>query len=150
MKPLEGIKVVELATYVAAPSTARMLADMGADVIKVEGLGGDQWREQGRVLCNTTDEENPYFDIYLVVERLTHIKDNLVSEQALANNFVEHIVNRNGYVSTIACPPIRLASYQREQSVPAPLLGENTDEIMRSFGYSEEQITEMKANAAVK
>ncbi len=43
-KPLEGIRVVELATYVAAPLVGRMLADLGAEVIKVEGRGGDAWR----------------------------------------------------------------------------------------------------------
>lgn len=41
MKPLEGVKVVELATYFAAPSCARLLADWGADVIKVESPKGD-------------------------------------------------------------------------------------------------------------
>ena len=30
-KPLEGIKVVELASFVAAPAAGRMLAEMGAD-----------------------------------------------------------------------------------------------------------------------
>ncbi len=33
---LEGIKVLEVANYVAAPSTCAMLADMGAEVIKIE------------------------------------------------------------------------------------------------------------------
>ena len=44
MKPLEGVKVVELATYFAAPSCARLLADWGADVIKVESPKGDPYR----------------------------------------------------------------------------------------------------------
>lgn len=44
MKPLEGIRVVELATYFAAPSCARLLADWGADVIKVEPPKGDPYR----------------------------------------------------------------------------------------------------------
>jgi crotonobetainyl-CoA:carnitine CoA-transferase CaiB-like acyl-CoA transferase len=42
--PLEGITVLELANWVAAPSCAALMADMGADVIKVEPLTGDGMR----------------------------------------------------------------------------------------------------------
>ena len=42
--PLSGVKVVELGTYVAVPSAARMLAEYGAEVIKVEPPNGDSWR----------------------------------------------------------------------------------------------------------
>lgn len=42
--PLQGIRVVELATIIAAPLGASFLADMGADVIKVEQIGGDPYR----------------------------------------------------------------------------------------------------------
>jgi len=63
-KPLDNIKVVELSTYVAAPATARILADFGAEVIKVESPSGDQWRETGRKMLNTTDDENPVWDLY--------------------------------------------------------------------------------------
>ncbi len=41
---LDGLKVVELSTYVAAPTCAKLLADMGAEVIKVESPAGDPWR----------------------------------------------------------------------------------------------------------
>src|ERR1700729_969403 len=39
-----GLKVVELASFIAAPAAATMLSDFGADVIKVEapGLGDPQ------------------------------------------------------------------------------------------------------------
>ena len=42
--PLAGIKVVEIATIIAAPLAASFLADMGAEVIKVEPVGGDPFR----------------------------------------------------------------------------------------------------------
>ena len=42
--PLEGIKVLEVANWLAAPSCAALMADMGADVVKVEPLAGDGYR----------------------------------------------------------------------------------------------------------
>jgi len=45
--PLEGIKVVELARILAGPWTGQTLADLGADVIKVESLQGDDTRGWG-------------------------------------------------------------------------------------------------------
>ncbi|MBX3706721.1 MAG: CoA transferase [Pseudomonadales bacterium] len=42
--PLAGVRVVEIATIIAAPMAASCLADMGADVIKVEQIGGDPYR----------------------------------------------------------------------------------------------------------
>jgi crotonobetainyl-CoA:carnitine CoA-transferase CaiB-like acyl-CoA transferase len=41
---LEGLTVLELGWYVAAPSAAAALADWGADVIKIEPLTGDPFR----------------------------------------------------------------------------------------------------------
>ena len=46
--PLKGIRVVEVANYLAIPSCAAMMADMGADVIKIETLEGDTFRTEIR------------------------------------------------------------------------------------------------------
>jgi crotonobetainyl-CoA:carnitine CoA-transferase CaiB-like acyl-CoA transferase len=43
--PLDGVTVVDLTSYIAGSYSAMMLADMGASVIKVEGLEGDSFRE---------------------------------------------------------------------------------------------------------
>jgi crotonobetainyl-CoA:carnitine CoA-transferase CaiB-like acyl-CoA transferase len=45
--PLVGLKVVEIGHYIAAPFCTRILADLGAEVIKVEPPGGDPFRGWG-------------------------------------------------------------------------------------------------------
>lgn len=45
--PLAGIRVLELGHYVAAPFATRLLADLGAEIIKVEPPGGDPVRQWG-------------------------------------------------------------------------------------------------------
>ncbi len=43
-RPLEGVRVIELASFIAAATTGRFFADLGADVIKIESAGGDPLR----------------------------------------------------------------------------------------------------------
>ena len=48
MKPLDGIRVLDLATFIAAPLTASILGEFGAEVIKIEHPeGGDPMRRFG-------------------------------------------------------------------------------------------------------
>jgi len=47
MKPLEGLKVVELARILAGPWIGQSLADLGAEVIKIEAPQGDDTRKWG-------------------------------------------------------------------------------------------------------
>ena len=72
--PLEGIRVVELATVVAAPTTSRMLCAYGAEVIKVETLYGDEMRRAGKTeICPYDDDKNPLFTIHNSNKKLTSI-----------------------------------------------------------------------------
>jgi crotonobetainyl-CoA:carnitine CoA-transferase CaiB-like acyl-CoA transferase len=48
--PMEGIKVVELGVWVAGPAAGGILADWGADVVKIEPPTGDPGRTFGRML----------------------------------------------------------------------------------------------------
>jgi crotonobetainyl-CoA:carnitine CoA-transferase CaiB-like acyl-CoA transferase len=45
--PLLGLKILEIGHYVAAPFCTRILADLGAEVIKIEPPGGDPFRGWG-------------------------------------------------------------------------------------------------------
>jgi crotonobetainyl-CoA:carnitine CoA-transferase CaiB-like acyl-CoA transferase len=59
MKPLEGLKVLELARILAGPWVGQLLADLGADVVKVERPGaGDDTRGWGPPFIEGLDGED--------------------------------------------------------------------------------------------
>lgn len=80
MRPLEGIKVVDLTTYMATPATGRVLGEWGADVIKVEASKGDPCRVTQAAVFNMpmSDEENLAFDMVNLNKRFIAL--NLKSE----------------------------------------------------------------------
>ncbi|QGF22422.1 CaiB/BaiF CoA transferase family protein [Raineyella fluvialis] len=62
--PLAGVTIVELCEWVAAPAAARILAEMGAEVIKVEPPHGDAQRTQGPGFgIDRTATEDPTLDL---------------------------------------------------------------------------------------
>jgi crotonobetainyl-CoA:carnitine CoA-transferase CaiB-like acyl-CoA transferase len=59
--PMQGVRVVEIAVMVAGPSAGGILADWGADVVKIEPPTGDPLRAIQKVLGPDADS-NPFFD----------------------------------------------------------------------------------------
>lgn len=106
--PLAGIRVVELATVVAAPTTSRMLCAYGADVIKVETLYGDEMRRAGKTeMTPYEDDFNPLFTVHNSNKKLTSInfknpegKEALLKLIGSADVFITNVreasLKRNG------------------------------------------------------
>jgi crotonobetainyl-CoA:carnitine CoA-transferase CaiB-like acyl-CoA transferase len=59
---LRGLRVIELATYIAAPGAAGIMADWGADVIKIESPEGDPMRRFFDTIASDQDA-NPIFEL---------------------------------------------------------------------------------------
>lgn len=55
---LQGVRIVEQGTFITGPCAGMMLADLGADVIKVEGPGGDPYR------AYQSGQFSPHFQAY--------------------------------------------------------------------------------------
>ena len=62
MQPLSGLKVIELARILAGPWAGQTLADLGAEVIKVEAPAGDDTRQWGPpFIAREGDRSAAYF-----------------------------------------------------------------------------------------
>ena len=97
LSTLAGLRVVELGVWVAAPSAAALLADWGADVIKVEAPTGDPMRQVFGSLGIDRDMPNPAFaldnrgkrsvalDLRQPVER-QHLEDLIATADVLISN----------------------------------------------------------------
>ena len=82
-QPLKGVKVIDLTYFIAGPGTAKILADWGADVIKVEPSFGDPGRSTGATMSTPTEPDcNPFYTAYNANKR--GISFNLKSAEGTA------------------------------------------------------------------
>ena len=90
-------------------------------------------------------------------ERIQHVKDVLDDPQALENCYVVPVPNADGTSTKLAMTPIRFAEREPEsiQDIaptldrPAPLIGEHSSEILREYGYTEEEIAQLTESGVV-
>ena len=83
MLPLQGVKVIDLTTFLATPTTGRVLGEWGADVIKIEAAKGDPGRVNQAAVFGmpSSDEENLGFDMSNMHKRFISL--NLKSEKGI-------------------------------------------------------------------
>ncbi len=111
--PLEGLKVIELGTHFAVPSVTRMLADWGAEVVKVESIAGDAWRIVGRnQKCPITDEENPFFMVPNANKKFVAL--NLKEEQG-KEALIKLIGTAEIFISNMRMPALTKLGFDYQQ-----------------------------------
>src|ERR1700729_2894156 len=66
---LDGTRVIELGTTITAPLTSRILADLGADVIKVERPEGDPFRRAAFFATYNRNKRSVVLDLTLQSDR---------------------------------------------------------------------------------
>ena len=82
-QPLDGLRVVELAEGIAGPYAGKLLADFGADVVKIEPLRGDRARGLGPFLDDRPDPERSATFLHLNTNKRSVVAaadDALVAE----------------------------------------------------------------------
>lgn len=91
-KPLEGVKVVELSLMVASASCGRMMADWGADVIKVENTkGGDNFRKWPLGIGAPADDDfDPIFDNLNANKRAISLDTSTEKGRAVMDKLLEN------------------------------------------------------------
>jgi crotonobetainyl-CoA:carnitine CoA-transferase CaiB-like acyl-CoA transferase len=97
-QPLKGIRVVDFCTHGAGPGACKILADWGADVIKIEPLEGEAGRYTSKVLGMRADEgDNPHCELINANKRSLPLnlkdkagKDTLDKLLSTANVFVSN------------------------------------------------------------
>lgn len=105
--PLDGVRVLDLGQYIAAPGAGQALADLGADVIKVENPRGDQARSIGvfgdaMVAAYNRDKRSIAVDLRHA-EGLSVLHELLADTDVLIHNFRDDSARRLGIGSEELC-----------------------------------------------
>lgn len=88
-------------------------------------------------------------DLGIVNDRLGHYREIEFSEQARVNGYTTIHTSPNGKQCMIVRPAMQANSMDIPPASVAPIIGENTSELLRELGYREEQIEYMIKNNIV-
>jgi crotonobetainyl-CoA:carnitine CoA-transferase CaiB-like acyl-CoA transferase len=106
--PLDGVRVVDLTTVVSGPVATMMLADQGADVIKIESPKGDLMRNVGAITrgmsatflsCNR-GKRGLALDIK-TRDGLAIVKDLVATSDVFVQNFRPGVIERMGLAEDV-------------------------------------------------
>ena len=100
--PLDGIRILEITNLIAGPTCGRLLADLGADVIKLEPPGGDLSRPIGRTYFYSVNFEKRSISVDTSTAEGKVVAQRIAaSADALVANLRPHATERMGITPTL-------------------------------------------------
>src|SRR6202012_4406992 len=153
-----GLKVVDLASFLAGPGAATVLSDFGADVIKVEPPGiGDLHRIMYKVPPLPSAKENFAWQLWHEVFERARVTYGIVktaaevttAPQTLANDIIVPIEGGSGHLTRTVSSPIRIHGVPKSAARRAPELGEHNDQILKELGFTDKEIDGFRAGGSV-
>lgn len=94
---LEGVKVLDLGRYQAGPRCAMVMADMGAEVVKVEAPGGDESRGLGTIYWSAYNRGKKSITLNLrSPEGISILKSLIPTADMILQNFRPGVMSKMG------------------------------------------------------
>ena len=114
--PLEGIRVIEMGFWVAGPGAAAIMADWGANVIKIEPPDGDPFRGMFLNAAGLDVPDNPPFELDNRGKRSIGLNLQHPEGRAIAHRLLEHA---DVFVSNVRQPALLKVglSYEEVQRI---------------------------------
>ena len=136
---LDGIRVLELARYQAGPRGGMILSDLGAEVIKIEKLGGEETRKSPPLVRG----QSVYFSVYnrgkksLCLDMRTERGKEVFAALVKMEDPVAGEMDLPGATIKMSKTPGRIG--------PVPMPGQHTDEVLsRLLGYDRAMLEELR------
>ena len=166
VRPLEGVKVLDLSRVLAGPFAGRILSDLGAEVVKVEPPEGDvtrQWGQMRAGLAGYFTQQNVgkrNICVDLRVEGGPELITRLAAEaDILIENFRPGIMKRYGidYDALAAVNPrlvmLSISGFGQDgpesgRAAYAPILHAESGWLQRSGDWYERPVTDLNLSAA--
>ncbi len=168
---LTGIKVIDLGSFVAAPAAATVVADYGADVVKIEPPEGDGYRRllataplnhEGQrprqsllTIYRTSDARwiqlsllNPAREWPLFAEAMEHPEWVADPRYLAPADRLETDETEGPFTRTIS-NPLHIDGEQKRTPTHAPEIGQHSTAVLRDFGFSDEEIADWLRDGVV-
>lgn len=168
--PLAGVKVLDLVRFLPGPMCTLHMADLGADVIKVEDtILGDYAAAPVRDMVNRNKRgmrldlkeaailramplahwQALFEHAQCCVTPVLRLDEALEHPQFVSRGMSVAVHGSDGQVMRQLACPLRMNGFEFQVVRPAPLPGQHSDEVLREAGWSPKRVADLRAQGVL-